>query len=75
MNNYVDTQWPLLKDIYQVDTRIRSDRVSAYPPIFRGCFKVAGYSAVKPTNADNIHRPLQKDWEADVLSAIQKGHC
>ena len=32
----------------KVDTQIRSDWVSAYPPIFRGCFKVAGYSAVKP---------------------------
>ena len=32
----------------EVDTRIRSDWVSAYPPMFRGFFKVAGYSAFKP---------------------------
>lgn len=29
------------------DTQITSDWVSAYSPIFRGCFKMAGYSAVK----------------------------
>ena len=30
------------------DTPIRSGWVSAYPPILGGCFKVAGYSAIKP---------------------------
>ena len=36
LRGYVVTEYP----------RVRV--VSAYPPIFRGCFKVAGYSEVKP---------------------------
>ena len=61
-------------DYYKIFTKwTRGYVVTEYPRIHLS--KVAGYSAVKPTNADNIHRPLQKDWEADVLSAIQKGYC
>ena len=54
-----DCYW---KDIYFVDTRIRSDWVSAYPPIFRGFFKVAGYFAVKVV----LHH---------VNDQLQRAHC
>ena len=45
------TKWTpgyILTSSEYADTQIRGDWVSAYPPIFRGWFKVAGYSAVKP---------------------------
>ena len=45
----VDTRIPIdyyLEDIYGMCGYVVT-LVSAYPPIFRGCFKMAGYSAVK----------------------------
>ena len=65
-SGYEDTQ---SKSEY-VDTQIRSDWVSAYPAIFRGCFKVAGYlQFIRTVIWSDVICPLFSVCSADTMYA------